>query len=110
MNSTSLLGLFVYINIRCKLCKTLVDTGASLSLINKDVISDFHDNYSLALNVTGGDKIITLGRTDLLFCLGKRSYHHMLHVLKNCAPGVDCILRLDFISNNSVKVLGGSQH
>ena len=109
ISSFQLLGLYVKISVGNKEGRALVDTGASLSLINKSLAGKINESEKLFFNIAGGRKVSTLGFTEVDFFIGNKKYIQKFHVLENCVAGAECILGLDFISKHHVQILGGSK-
>ena len=101
-------GLFVNVKINNVQCVALIDTGASVSIINMNLAKNINVNNKFRLQIAGGDDLLTQGSCVASVTLNGRTVLHNFHVLNNAVNNVSCILGLDYISSNDVSIYGGS--
>lgn len=103
-------GCYVTVYIEGKKCIALLDTGASVSVVSDDLISNINTlsnrvNIGRLSSVTGlgGNRVDILGEIELRLRLGNSmSFNpHIFHVMKG-KLSVPIILGLDFLKKNNL--------
>ncbi|GFW57298.1 retrovirus-related Pol polyprotein from transposon 412 [Trichonephila clavipes] len=84
----------------------VVDTGANVSIIRKDLaqnsqVSIIWTPPCVSLQTVTGDKIQVHGKADVTLRFGNIDYHHTAYIADITDP---CILGLDFLKNNNFKL------
>ncbi|KFM65484.1 Retroviral-like aspartic protease 1, partial [Stegodyphus mimosarum] len=80
-------------------CSMIIDTGANITIIRRDLAKKFKDKLiwtpsCVALETASGDKIDIEGKLNVSITFGSATYHHTAYV----ADIIDhCILALDFL-------------
>ncbi|GFY22203.1 retrovirus-related Pol polyprotein from transposon 17.6 [Trichonephila clavipes] len=87
-------------------CCVVVDTGANVSIIRKDLAQNSQVNIiwtppCVSLQTVTGDKIHVHGKTNIILRFGNIDYHHTVYIADITDP---CILGLDFLKNNNFKL------
>ncbi|GFV58537.1 retrovirus-related Pol polyprotein from transposon 412 [Trichonephila clavipes] len=99
-------GLYVIGQINNISCRMVVDTGANVSIIRKDVVQNSKLNIiwmppCVSLQIVTGDKIQVHGKANVTLRFGNIGYHHTAYIADITDP---CILGLDFLKNNNIKL------
>ncbi|GFT06665.1 retrovirus-related Pol polyprotein from transposon 412 [Trichonephila clavipes] len=87
-------------------CRMVVDTGANVSIIKKDLAQN--SKFSIiwtppcvSLQTVIGDKIQVHGKANVTLRFGNIDYSHTAYIANITDP---CILELDFLKNNNFKL------
>lgn len=106
------LGLYVKIIVGGKDRIILIDTGASVSIIENHALVDMFkiSGKKIELHTASETNLKTLGVANVPFQLGEENLIHEFHVVdKLTLPGVSVILGLDYISDNLLVIDGRSE-
>ena len=102
-------GLPVKVDIDGCIFVALIDTGATVSIIEEGKLGSHHNlkGRSIALNTTAGPTV-TEGVADVCFKIKDMRFTYECHVVNSLnIPGISFILGIDFISSQDVTVYGG---
>ncbi|GFX19510.1 retrovirus-related Pol polyprotein from transposon 412 [Trichonephila clavipes] len=99
-------GLYVIGQINNISCRTVVDTGANVSIIRKDLaqnsqVSMIWTPPSISLQTVMDDRIQVHGKANITLRFGNIDYHHTAYIADITDP---CILGLEFLKNNNFKL------
>ncbi|GFW97621.1 retrovirus-related Pol polyprotein from transposon 412 [Trichonephila clavipes] len=99
-------GLYVIGQIKNISCRMVVDTGANVSIIRKDLaqnsqVSIIWTPPCVSSQTVTGDKIHVHGKANITLRFGNIDYHHTAYIADITDP---CILELDFLKNNNFKL------
>ena len=97
----NILGLYVKAIVLGKPCVALLDTGASVSIVESGLIKDVCKvkGNKIRLSTAVEKMLITQGVANVPFKLGSQDIVHGCHVVdKLSLPGVDLILGLDYLA------------
>ncbi|GFV41339.1 retrovirus-related Pol polyprotein from transposon 412 [Trichonephila clavipes] len=99
-------ALYVIGQINNISCRMVVDTGANVSIIRKDLaqnskLSIIWTPPCVSLQTVTGDKIQVHGKANVTLRFGNIDYHHMAYIADITDP---CILGLNFLKNNNFKL------
>ncbi|KFM62548.1 hypothetical protein X975_20006, partial [Stegodyphus mimosarum] len=80
-------------------CSMIIDTGANVTIIRKDLAQKFKDKLiwtpsCVTLETASGEKIDVEGKLNVNITFGSATYHHTAYVADITDP---CILGLDFL-------------
>ncbi|GFX54953.1 retrovirus-related Pol polyprotein from transposon 412 [Trichonephila clavipes] len=87
-------------------CRMVVDTGANVSIMRKDLAQNSQVNIiwtppSVSLQTVTNDKIQVHRKADITLRFGNIDYHHTAYIADITDP---CILGLKFLKNNNFKL------
>ncbi|GFV98192.1 retrovirus-related Pol polyprotein from transposon 412 [Trichonephila clavipes] len=99
-------GLYVIGQINNISCRMVLDTGANVSIIRKDLAQNSHVSIictppCVSLQTVTGDKIQVHGKANISLRFGNIDYHHTAYIADITDP---CILGLEFLKNNNFKL------
>ncbi|GFX94885.1 retrovirus-related Pol polyprotein from transposon 412 [Trichonephila clavipes] len=99
-------GLYVIGQINNISCRMVVDTGANVSIIRKDLaqnsqVSIIWTPPSVSMQTVACDKIQVYGKANVTLRFRNIDYHHTEYIADITDP---CILGLDYLKNNNFKL------
>ena len=103
--SMSPMGLYVRIKINGKDCVGLIDTGASFSILNKNLVGDINVKDELQMFVAGGKTMKTMGSVKVPIAIGEKMCLHVFQVVPSVVSTANCIIGLDLINALNIDVI-----
>ena len=105
-------GFYLNLKVEDKIVSALLDTGASVSVIDEDLVNKSsylrekvnHGKSLPPLTGVGGSKINVVGTVNCVFMLANFSFKpHLMRVIPE-KPSVSVILGMDFLSRNNMVI------
>ena len=98
------LVFWILVKIGDQVIRAVLDTGATLSIVARRLLRTFRKTKTVAIRVGDGRTIHSLGKVDVIICLGDETVTQQCRVLDTDA--FDIVIGTDFLRRNpQVKML-----
>ena len=98
-------GLYIKLKVNDNECIALLDTGASLSIIEKTLTNHVISNEGKRMHIAGGKTITTLGSSEVVVDINHKSCIHKMQVVNKVVSTASCIIGLDLINAMNIDIL-----